>query len=146
MHKAGFHKLRLAAQENASPAGELRAMALQREFEQALSGSGLFERVEMGRTDDPDQMVIGLCRCADGIMPWEAGMGLERLWRSITGAFVWEAHSVECTDSMMEFEGAVTIGDRVNYLTVHVVAEAAVVEDVASSEHAGDAGRLPADV
>jgi hypothetical protein len=47
---------------------------------------------------------------------------------------------------MMEFEGAVTIGDRVNYLTVHVVADAAVVEDVASSEHAGDDGRLPADV
>jgi hypothetical protein len=146
MDKAGFHKLRLAAQENASPAGELQAMTLQREFEQALSGSGLFERVEMGRTDDPDQMVIGLCRCADQIMPWEAGMGLERLWRSITGSFVWEAHSVECTDSMMEFQGVVTIGDQRHYLTVHVVAEAAVVEDVATTEHAGDAGRLPADV
>jgi hypothetical protein len=146
MDKAGFHKLRLAAQENASPAGDLHAITLQREFEQALSGSGLFERLEMGRTDDPDQMVIGLARCADHIMPWEAGMGLERLWRSITAGFQWEAHSIECTDSMMEFEGAVTVGERLNYLTVHVVAEAALVEDVVTSEHADDAGRLPADV
>jgi hypothetical protein len=147
MEKAGFHKLRLAAQENAGQAGELQAIAMQRDLDQALTGSGLFERVELGRTDDPDQMVIGLCRCAPQILPWEAGMGLERLWRSMTDGFRWEAHTVECSDSMMEFEGAVTIGDQGLFLTVHVVAEAAVVEVDAGSLAAHEGGpRLPADV
>lgn len=121
---AGFHKLRLAVQQNAGEAGPLPTMALQRELEQALAGSGLFETVELGRTEDPDQMVIGLCRCDSEIRPWEAGLGIERLWRAITGGFDWEAHTVECTESMMEFEGAVTVDDRGHFITVHLVAEA----------------------
>lgn len=121
---AGFHKLRLAVQQNAGEAGQLPTMALQRELEQALAGSGLFETVELGRTEDPDQMVIGLCRCDTEILPWEAGLGVERLWRGATGDFQWEAHTVECTESMMEFEGAVTVDDRGHFITVHLVAEA----------------------
>ena len=109
---AGFHRLRLAVQQNAGEAGPLPTMALHRELEQALAGSGLFETVELGRTEDPNQMVIGLCRCDSEILPWEAGLGVERLWRAVTGDFDWEAHTVECTESMMEFEGAVTVDDR----------------------------------
>ena len=133
MDMAGFHRLRLAAHENARPAGELAAVALQHEFERALAASGLFDRVEMGRTDDSDQMVIGLCRCTREILPWEAGLGVERLWRSVAERFTWEAHTVECTDSIMEFESAATVDDQGHYVTVHVVAEvfapAAVTQD-----------------
>ena len=63
------------------------------------------------------------------------GPSLIRTWR--------EAHEQA---PILLLTARTTIGDRVNYLTVHVVADAAVVEDVASSEHAGDDGRLPADV
>ena len=124
MDTAGFHKVRLAVQQNAPQAGAQPTEILQSDLEQALAGSGLFERVELGRTDDPNQMVIGLCRCASEILPWEAGLGVERLWRAVTGAFQWESHTVDCTHSMMEFEGAVTVDERGHYLTVHLVAEA----------------------
>ncbi len=86
MDHASFHTLRTAVQHNARPAGELPAASLQRDLTEALSASRLFDQVELGRTDDPDQLVIGLCRCADGVMPWEAGVGVERIWRHASAA------------------------------------------------------------
>lgn len=123
MDTTSFHKLRTAVQENANPADELMATRLRESLHAALSGSRLFGDVEFGRTDDPDQMVIGVCRCADDVLPWEAGMGIERLWASIANGVRWEAHTVGCTSSLMEFEGAVTVDESGHYITVHVVAE-----------------------
>ena len=126
MDSASFHKLRTAAQENAHPAGDEPAVALLHALEQALGSSRLFSEVELGRTDDLDQLLIGVCRCAPGVLPWEAGVGVERLWRTVSSGALWESHHVGCTERLMEFEGAVTVGDGGHYLTVHVVAEPAV--------------------
>ena len=101
-------------------------MALLHALEQALGSSRLFSEVELGRTDDLDQLLIGVCRCAPGVLPWEAGVGVERLWRTVSSGALWESHHVGCTESLMEFEGAVTVDDGGHYLTVHVVAEPAV--------------------
>ncbi len=125
MDFTSFHKLRTAVQENAHPAAPRHATTLEQALHTALSGSGLFSSIEIGRTEDPDQLIIGVCRCADGILPWEAGMGMERLWDALAAAAPWEAHHVGCTDSMMEFEGAMTVDDSAHYLTVHLVAEPA---------------------
>ena len=111
MDMASFHRLRTAVQQNARPAGDAPVVAMERALEELLQGSALFSDVELGRTDDPDQLVIGVCRCAEQILPWEAGMGLERLWRTACAGTRWEAHHVGCTESLMEFEGAVTFDD-----------------------------------
>lgn len=135
MDMTSFHKLRLAVQENAHRAEPHHAAALQGALEQSLRASRLFAEVELGRTDDPDQMVIGVCRCADGVAPWEAGVGVERLWGVVALESKWEAHSVGCTDSLMEFEGAVTVDDSGHYITVHLVAEPApAAEPVPAAE------------
>ena len=123
MDVTSFHKLRLAVQENANPADPALATHLRHALQAALTESRLFDEVELGHTDDPDQLVIGVCRCADGVLPWEAGMGMERLWQTVSADASWEAHAVSCTDSLMDFEGAVTVDDKGRYLTVHVVAE-----------------------
>ena len=123
MDATSFHKLRLAVQQNASPADSALATHLRHALEAALTGSRLFGEVELGSTDDPDQLVIGVCRCADGVLPWEAGMGLERLWQTVAADVPWEAHAVSCTDSLMDFEAAVTVDDKGRFITVHVVAE-----------------------
>jgi len=120
---AAFHKLRLAVQENAHPADARSALLLQQTLQESLVNSRLFSEVELGRTDDPEQLVIGVCRCGEQILPWEAGMGLERLWRTAVADARWEAHAVECTETFLEFEGAVTLRDDGRYLTVHLVAE-----------------------
>lgn len=125
MDQTSFHKLRTAVQENASPAGDEPALALQRTLHELLQGSRLFSEVELGLTADPDQLVIGVCRCAEQILPWEAGMGVERLWRTAAADLHWEAHHVGCTETLMEFEAAATVDDSGHYLTVHLVAEPA---------------------
>ena len=123
MDTTSFHKLRTAVQENANPADDLAANRLRHSLHTALSGSRLFAEVEFGHTEDPNQMVIGVCRCADDVLPWEAGMGVERLWQAVAADVQWEAHTVGCTDTLMEFEAAVTVDDSGHYVTVHLVAE-----------------------
>lgn len=123
MDQSAFHTLRTAMQGNALPAGELPAASLQRELAEALSGSRLFDLVELGRTDDPNQLVIGLCRCAEGVLPWEAGIGVERIWQDAAAGLTWESHSLGCTDRLMEFEAAATVDSSGHYLTVHLLAE-----------------------
>jgi len=123
MDTTSFHRLRTAVQENGNPADDSSTTRLRDAFRDALAGSRLFGEVELGHTEDPNQMVIGVCRCADGVLPWEAGMGVERLWTALAADTRWEAHTVACTESLMEFEGAVTLDDGGRYVTVHVVAE-----------------------
>ena len=143
MDMTAFHKLRWAVQENAHRADPHHAAALQAALERSLRASRLFSEVELGRTDDPDQMVIGVCRCAEDVAPWEAGVGVERLWGVVALETKWETHAVGCTESLMEFEGAVTIDDSGHYITVHIVAEPAVVpatEPAAAVEEQAEAG------
>jgi hypothetical protein len=123
MDTTSFHKLRTAVQENANPADDLAATRIRHTLHTALTGSRLFAEVEFGHTEDPNQMVIGVCRCADDVLPWEAGMGVERLWQGVAADLQWEAHTVGCTDTLMEFEAAVTVDESGHYVTVHLVAE-----------------------
>lgn len=141
MDITAFHKLRTAVQENANPADDLTATRLRHALHSALTASRLFDEIEFGHTEDPSQMVIGVCRCADDVLPWEAGMGVERLWLSVATDVQWEAHTIGCTDSLMEFEGAVTVDDRGHYITVHVVAEpsAATMDAIVARRDADEA-------
>ncbi|NNM46091.1 hypothetical protein [Knoellia koreensis] len=129
MDTTGFRKLRLAVQEAGRPAESWYARRVQRAMEGAFERAGLFSEFELGRTDDLDRMVIGVCRCADGVLPWEAGTGVEQIWRTAVLDAHWESHAVACTDSLMEFEGAVTFDETGHYVTVHVVAEPATVPE-----------------
>ena len=141
MDVTSFHKLRLAVQENASQADPDLATHLRHSLQAALTASRLFGEVELGHTDDPDQMVIGVCRCADGVLPWEAGMGVERLWQTVSAEVAWEAHSVSCTDSLMDFEAAVTVDDKGRYITVHIVAEPSEAMKALQAARAAEAER-----
>jgi hypothetical protein len=141
MDATSFHKLRLAVQENASAADSALATDLRHTLHAALTESRLFGEVELGHTDDRDQLVIGVCRCADEVLPWEAGMGLERLWKAVAADAPWEAHTVSCTDSLMDFEGALTVDDKGRYLTVHVVAEPSDAMKAAQAARAAEAER-----
>ena len=146
MDIASFHRLRAALQENAHPASAQAAVGIQRTLHDALMGSRLFAEVELGRTQDPDQMIVGVCRCADRVLPWEAGMGVERLWRRASADTAWEAHGVACTESLMEFEGAVTVDDSAHYVTVHLVAQPAQDETSAPEGDGQPATAAPSTV
>ena len=144
MDTTAFHKLRTAVQENAHAADPPHSRALQDALQAALERSRLFSEVELGTTDDPDRLVIGVCRCADDVLPWEAGIGVERLWRSAVLDHSWEAHAVACTESLMEFEGAVTVDELGHYVTVNIVAEPPLARAGADSDESDRLGREPA--
>lgn len=139
MDTTGFRKLRTAVQENSHPAESRFARQLQRSLEAAFARSGLFSEFELGRTDDPDRMVIGVCRCADDVMPWEAGAGVETIWRTAVLDARWESHAVGCSDSLMEFEGAMTIDGSGHYVTAMIVAEPARVTATRAADSTQDA-------
>ena len=145
MDMASFHKLRLAVQENANPADEQRVIALQATLQKGLMASRLFAEVELGRTDDVDRMIIGICRCADDVLPWEAGVGMERLWGAAALDTRWEIHHVSSNDSYMEFEAAVTTDVNGRYITVNLVAQPARVQHPAETQPAskGNDGNPP---
>lgn len=141
METSGFRKLRTAVQENGHPAESLLVRQLQRSLEAAFERSGLFSEFELGHTDDPDRMVIGVCRCASDVLPWEAGAGVERMWKTAVLDAEWESHAVSCSDALMEFEAAVTVDGNGHYVTVTIVAEPATVvadtrDDAGSDQHA----------
>jgi hypothetical protein len=123
MDVTAFHKLRTAVQANAHPADAQHHQALATALQAAFERSGLFSEVELGTTDDPDRLVIGVCRCAADVLPWEAGIGVERLWKAAVVDRQWQAHTVGCTESLMEFEAAVTVDESGHYVTVNIVAE-----------------------
>ncbi len=145
MDMASFHKLRLAVQENANPADQRHVIALQATLQKALTASRLFAEVELGRTDDVDRMIIGVCRCADDVVPWEAGVGVERLWGVAALETPWQIHHVSSNDSYMEFEAAVTTDVNGRYITVNLVAQPARVPHPAEAQPAskGNDGNPP---
>jgi hypothetical protein len=126
MESTAFHKLRTAVQDNANPADAQYAVQLRDSLQAALERSRLFSEIELGETTDPDRLVIGVCRCAADVLPWEAGIGVERLWMTAVLDAQWEAHTVSCNESLMDFEGAVTVDADGHYVTVQIVAEPAV--------------------
>lgn len=144
MDTTSFRKLRTAVQENANPADDLSATRLRHSLHTALTGSRLFAEVEFGHTEDPNQMVIGVCRCADDVLPWEAGMGVERLWQAVAAEVQWEAHTVGCTDTLMEFEAAVTVDEHGHYVTVHLVAEPSEATKAVIVQRADEAAQAAA--
>lgn len=144
MDMASFHKLRQAVQENANPADDGYVAALQGTLERGLRGSRLFAEVELGRTDDVDKMIIGVCRCADDVAPWEAGVGVERLWGVAALDAQWEAHHVAANDSYLEFEGALTIDANGRYITLTLVAEPALVPEPLTAGSSSDGNDGPA--
>jgi hypothetical protein len=144
MDLTSFHKLRLAVQENANPAPSEHAVLLQQHLQHQLVASGLFSDVELGRTDDVDRLVIGVCRCAEGILPWEAGVGVEQIWQRASANAVWEAHFLGSSDSLMELEGAMTVTESGQYITVHLVAEPATVTQPQGAPAQAEGAVLPA--
>ena len=119
-----FHRLRSAVQVNAGPADPALAAVVEGQLREGLRASGLFDVVEVEVTQDPDQLVIALCRCGPGVPPWEAGHGLKRVWRALAGDTPWEAHAAWVTEEIADFQGALTLPGG-GYVTLHAVAQAA---------------------
>lgn len=122
-----FETLRSGVQRNASPATERALVAMERILRDLLLDSGLFDAVEIDHTDDPNQLVVGLCQFRQNLTENDVADALERLWDEAVRYPFWEAHSVRVEDDFVEFHGATRESVVGRYATVHLVVQRAPV-------------------
>ena len=121
-----FHTLRAALQGNASPGTARQLGPVQQTLTTLLEEAG-FDGVEVERTDDPDRLVIGLCQFRQGWSEQEVAGWLERTWAAQIGYPFWEAHALVVDAQHVELEAASRVSGTGHYLTVHLIAERALI-------------------
>ena len=122
-----FHTLRSGVQINASPATEQALVAMETDLRDALGDSGLFDSVEVEHTDDPDQLVIALCKFLPFFTEDDVARHLERIWGDRVSYPFWEAHAFHVENGHVEFEAATRHSSAGHYVTVHLVAQKASI-------------------
>jgi hypothetical protein len=122
-----FHRMRTAVQDNAFPAKEGDLAPVEQSLRDLLMASGVFEEVEVEHTDDPDQLVIALCKFLPYFTERDVARHLERIWADRVSYPFWEAHAVHVEDEHVEFEAASRHSSGGHYVTVHLVAQKAKI-------------------
>ena len=119
--------MRTAVQDNAFPAKEGDLAPVEQSLRDLLMASGVFEEVEVEHTDDPDQLVIALCKFLPYFTERDVARHLERIWADRVSYPFWEAHAVHVEDEHVEFEAASRHSSGGHYVTVHLVAQKAKI-------------------
>lgn len=122
-----FHKMRRAVQVNAFPGSGPELAPVEASLRDLLMASGLFEEVEVEHTDDPDQLVIALCKFRPFYTEADVARRLEHIWSDRVRYPFWEAHAIHVEDDHVEFEAATRHSSSGHYVTVHLIAQKAVV-------------------
>ncbi|RYU14163.1 hypothetical protein [Nocardioides iriomotensis] len=133
-----FHRMRTAIQDNASPGPEQELVTVEGSLRYMLLTSGLFEEVEVEHTDDPDQLVIALCQFKPEVAAADVARRLEEIWADRVSYSFWEAHATDVMSDHVEFEAATRPSTVGGYVTVHLVAQRAVIPAQRSAHDAAD--------
>jgi hypothetical protein len=143
MNLMQFHRMRTALQVNAGPGRGRNLESVERQLRRRLVESGLFDEVEVGCTDDPDRLVIALCRFHRSCSEADVAASLERIWTDQVCYPFWEAHAVRAANGHVELEAASRIGVGGHYVTVHLVAQRTVIPSQRDGRpaHLGSGGR-----
>lgn len=122
-----FHRMRTAVQDNAFPGKETELSTVVGSLRDMLMRSGIFESVEVEHTDDPDQLVIALCKFLPFFTEADVARHLERIWGDRVSYPFWEAHAFHVENGHVEFEAATRHSSGGHYVTVHLVAQKAAI-------------------
>lgn len=127
MELSHYHRLRTAVQDNAYPSSVTDLAPMETNLRDLLMASGIFEDVEVERTDDPDQLVIALCHFRREYSEKDVAEHLEKLWDDRVRYPFWEAHALLFSSELVEFEAATRNSSSGPYVTVHLVAQKAKI-------------------
>ncbi len=122
MQLTDFHKLRAAVQDNSAPGTPDQLLTLEQQLWSGLVSTGTFADVETGGTDDPDRLVIAMCRFPGQLAAEEIADRLERLWLDRLRFDLWEAHALIVTRGQVELEAASRSASG-HFVTLHVLAQ-----------------------
>lgn len=120
-----YHRVRTAIQGNAFPGSDNDLETVEGSLRNLLMTSGVFEEVEVEHTDDPDQLVIALCKFLPYFSEADVARHLERIWADRVSYPFWEAHALHVEKEHVEFQAATRHSSGGHYVTVHLVAQKA---------------------
>lgn len=120
---ANFEQLRSAVQANVSPSSGAQLMLMESALRDRLEASEVFAELEIGHTDDPDHLLVGLGRYVAGMSADEVADQIEEIWDTKVRYQFWAAHSVEIENDFVEFRAATRPDSTGRYVTVHLVAQ-----------------------
>jgi hypothetical protein len=124
-----FQRKRNAIQVSAAPGTSADLEVLEHTISDQLMESGLFEEVEVEHTDNPDQLVIALCKFRPFCTERDVAKRLETIWSDRVRYPFWEAHALRTNEDEVEFDAASRISPEGHYVTVHVVAQRAGIPE-----------------
>jgi hypothetical protein len=127
MNLVSYHKLRTAVQHSAAAGGAEELLEVERRLWAALVSAGAFADVEVDATDDPDRLVIAMCRFPGQVSVNEAAARLERVWLDRVRYDFWEAHTLIVARGQVELEAASRASVTGHYVSVHVVAQQSLI-------------------
>ena len=127
MDLVGYHKLRTAVQDSAWAGTAAELLEVEQNLWSGLVSTGIFADVEVGHTDDPDRLVIAMCRFPAQLSVDEAADALERLWLDRLRYDLWEAHTLILVRGQVELEAASRAGLGGHFVTLHVVAQQSAI-------------------
>ncbi len=127
MELVTFHKMRTAVQSNASPLGGEDLRTLEEKVRDTLLATDVFDEVEVGSTEDLDNLVIAMCTFPADLSEAQVAQRLEQVWEDRLRFEFWAAHTTLVDSGQVELEGASRISTSGRYATVHIVAQKAVI-------------------
>ncbi len=123
MDLMAFHKLRNGVKGNAFPGSRKQLANVEKNLRDLLMSSGIFEDVEVGHTDDPDRLVVAMCRFAPEYSEQDIADAMSWMWTDRVSYPYWQAHSLLVDSAHVEFQAATRDGSAGHYVTVHMVAQ-----------------------
>jgi hypothetical protein len=136
MQIAEYYTIRRAVRDNAPAPDAAATEAMEIELRAALLATGMFHSVEVGRTDDPDRLVIAMVGFAPGMDASEAAVALARVWTKHVAYGFWRAQTIRVDKGHIELQGATRLSLQGHYCTVHLIAEERPEPAVLPSTHA----------
>ena len=127
MNLMDFQKLRTGLQMNARPGARAELSAVEANFRKALMATGAFESVEVEHTDDPDRLVIALCRFHAEYDERQIAELVSSTWDNQIRYTYWDASAVLLDDEHMEFQAATRDSQTGDYVTLHMVAQKSAI-------------------
>jgi hypothetical protein len=124
MNLVAFQRLRNGLQLNAAPATSQVRRVLEVGLRAELLASGVFDVVEVGRSDESDRLVLGLCTYSAEVTEDEVRWAVERAWSALAFHH-WQAHAFLTDEGHVELQAATLDRPAGRFVTVHVVAQRA---------------------
>jgi hypothetical protein len=126
MNLLHFQTLRNGLKLNAAPAAARVREVIETGLREELAAAGLFDEIEVGTSDDPDRLVLGLCTFRADVPDEEAAAAVERAWSALAFHH-WSAHTFLTDDGHVELQAATLDRPGGRYVSVHLVAQRAAL-------------------